>query len=316
MPNPQSDLTIRPIVDAKELDLFLTLSYVLDGELADDLASGRRRPEWLWVALRGGRVVARAGWWGSGDDPEPSVLDVLDVSEDADRVDVGVELLRTASAKLFPAGTNPPDYIRFIPTDWREHSGSRQIVEERMAIAARTGAQLLVERLRLEWRPGTAISAPSGRLAFRPVGDDADLVDLMTLVMDGTLDAHSRADLTRMSAREGAVRHFEDELANYRSPRDWWQIATLPSSEPVGFVIPARNDYHAILAYLGVVPVYRGQGYVGELLAEGTRILAAQGVPRIRASTDLGNYPMAQAFQQAGWINFERAITMTWAEEL
>ncbi|RZS31164.1 hypothetical protein EV193_11543 [Herbihabitans rhizosphaerae] len=54
--------------------------------------------------------------------------------------------------------------------------------------------------------------------------------------LDGTLDAHSRDDLTRMPAREAAVRHFEDELAGYRSPRDWWRTATLPDGEPVGFV--------------------------------------------------------------------------------
>jgi len=52
---------------------------------------------------------------------------------------------------------------------------------------------------------------------------------------------------------------------------------------------------------------------VDQLLAEGTRILAGQNVPRIRASTDLDNRPMAAAFIRAGWDNFERAITMTWA---
>jgi hypothetical protein len=36
-------------------------------------------------------------------------------------------------------------------------------------------------------------------------------------------------------------------------------------------------------------------------------------VPRIRASTDLGSVPMAAAFARAGWVNYERAISMTWA---
>jgi RimJ/RimL family protein N-acetyltransferase len=181
-----------------------------------------------------------------------------------------------------------------------------------LAIVGQAGARLLVERFRFEWRPGTPIAAPTGRLAFRAVADDGELLDLMTLVMDGTLDAHSRQDLARMSARQGAVRHFQEELACYRSPRQWWQIATLPGGEPVGFVIPARNDYGAIIAYLGVLPAHRGNGYVSEILAEGSRILAAHDVPRIRASTDLDNVPMAEAFARAGWINFERSISMTW----
>lgn len=309
---PQDDLTIRPLANAAELDLFRNLTYTLDDELADDLAAGRRRPSWMWVAVRGTRLVARSAWWGSRGAPTPDVLDVLDVTDDPDRVEVGVQLLRVALAEIFPPGDCPVEYVRFVPPDWRDHPGSRRVVEDRMTIASETGAQLLVERLRLEWRPGTPITAPTGRVAFRQVSAETELVDLMTLVMEGTLDAHSRDELTRMSAREGAVMHFEDELAHYSSPRDWWRIATLPGGEPVGFIIPARNDYHAIIAYLGVVPAHRGQGYVDEILAEGTRILAAQEVPRIRASTDLDNIPMAAAFARAGWINFERAINMTW----
>ena len=135
----------------------------------------------------------------------------------------------------------------------------------------------------------------------------------MTRVLDGTLDAHSRADLAQMSVEQAAIRHYEDELAQYASPREWWRIATLPDGEPVGFVTPGRNNYNPIIGYLGVLPAHRGNGYIDDILAEGTRILAAQNVPRIRAATDLDNVPMANAFARAGWTNFQRAITMTWS---
>jgi RimJ/RimL family protein N-acetyltransferase len=110
----------------------------------------------------------------------------------------------------------------------------------------------------------------------------------MTLALEGTLDVHSQQVLTQMSARDAAVRHHEGELAQYRSPREWWRIATLVDGEAVGFVTPARNDYNPIMAHLAVLPGHRGNGYADEILAEGTRVLASQDVPRIRASTDLG----------------------------
>jgi len=182
-----------------------------------------------------------------------------------------------------------------------------------MTALERTGARLFVERLRFEWHPEAPLPEASGRLVFRAVHDAKELVALMAVVLDGTLDAHGRDDLTRMSVHEAAAKHYEDELARYTSPRDWWRIATLPHGEPVGFVIPARNDYNAIIAYIAVLPTHRGNGYIDDILAEGTRVLAKQDVvPRIRASTDLGNVPMANAFRRAGYSNFEREITMTW----
>ena len=167
----QHDLTLRPVTGPDELDLFNSLPYVLNDEVGSDLATGRRRPEWLWLALRGDRVVARAGWWS---------------------------------------------------------------------------------------RPG---------------------------------DQHPRL---------------------MASPREWWRIATLPDGEPVGFVIPAHNGYNPVIAYLAVVPAHRGRGYIHDVLAAGTGLLAAQDVPRIRAATDVGNAPMAAAFARAGYVTFERQIDMTW----
>ena len=312
----QNDLTLRPITGREELGLFSQLPYVLNEELADDLAGGRRRPEWMWVALRGDHLLARAAWWSRTGDGIPRLLDILDIDDSApapDRVNIGVRLVRTASAKLLPVGTRPPQYSRFVPPDWRVSAVTRQVVEDRMAVLERTGARLFVERLRLEWRPEAPVPQPSGRIVFRPVHDAEELLALMASVLDGTLDAHGRDDLTRMSARETAVKHYEDELARYTSPKDWWRIATLPEGAPVGFVIPARNAYNPIIAYLAVLPVHRGNGYIDDILAEGTRVLAEQGAPRIRATTDLGNIPMANAFRRAGYVNFEREINMTWS---
>jgi hypothetical protein len=309
------DLTIRPITGPGELDLFNRFPHPFNEELAGDLRDGHRRPGWLWIALRDGHLAARAGWWARrAGNEHPEALDLFDLDDSArtETVDIAARLLATAMAKVIPGGGQPPYYLRFVDPDWREAPATRQATEDRMAAAARTGARLFVERLRLEWRPGTLVPAPTGRLSFRPVTDPGELLALMTDVLDGTLDAHSRDDLTRMSPREAAAKHYHEELALYTSPRDWWRIAELPGGEPVGFVIPAHNGYNAIIAYLGVVPAHRGLGYIADILAEGTRVLAAQDVPLIKASTDLGNVPMGAAFHRAGWVTTGHQIDMTW----
>jgi len=303
------ELTLRPITGPDELDLFNRLPYVLNDEIAGDLTASRRRPEWLWLALRGDRVMARAGWWSRPGDEHPLLMDIFDIAGDTEH---GVRLLETALPAVVPAGALPPQYGRHVPPDWRDRDETRRAVQDRMAALERVGAKLFVERLRLEWRPGTPVPEPSGRLVFRPVRSARELIELMTLVLDGTLDAHSRDDLTRMTARQVAQDQYYNELERYASPHGWWRIATLADGAPVGFVIPAHNGYNPIIAYLGVVPAHRGRGYIHDVLAAGMSLLAAQNAPRIRASTDVGNTPTAAAFARAGYVTFERQIDMTW----
>jgi RimJ/RimL family protein N-acetyltransferase len=307
---------MRPITGRDELDLFCQFPYVLNAELAHDLETGRRRPEWMWLALRGDQLVARAAWWAPAGAPGPLLLDIFDIHDDTPGADdAGLQLLRTAMAEVVPAGGVRPEYGRYLPPDWLTDDQARRAMERRIAVLERTGAEVLVERLRLEWRPEAGVPERPERperLSFRPVRGRHELIPMMTLVLDGTLDAHSLADLTRRSAEEVAVDQYRHELSKYQSPRDWWKVAVLPGGEPVRFVIPARNAYHPIIAYIGVLPAHRGNGYIDGLVAEGTRVLAGEGVPRIRASTDVGNHPMAAAFARAGYALFERQIDMVW----
>lgn len=309
-----NNLTIRTISGGEELDLFCRLPYSLNGNVAGDLQAGRRHPEWMWVALQGDRLVARAAWWSRAGDQVPMYLDILDLDQEHDgRIDIGVKLMETALAAVVPAGGKPPEYLRFIRPDWRDDPTAHRVMTECMAVLERTGAQLFVERLNLLWLPGTPIPAPSGRLAFREFQDPDEFIALTTLVLDGTLDAHSREQLTHMTARQAATENYEEEFTQYRSPREWWRVAILPDGEPVGFVVPARNPYSTMIGYIGVLPAHRGNGYIDDILAEGTRILAAEGTPRITASTDVGNVPMAAAFARCGYDNPEREVCMTWS---
>ncbi len=297
-------LELRPITGPDELDLFLAFPYVLNDEVAKDLDAGRRHPHWLWVALDDGRPVARAGFWSRPGDAEPELFDIFDLREG----EAGRQLVEAALTAL----GRQPDFLRYVSPGWRDDPAERRGVELRLGALERLGARLLVERLRMQWEAGTPVPEPTGRLAFRqPAGAD-ELIGLMARVLDGTLDAHSRDELTRMTPAESARAQHDDELAGYASPREWWRVATLPGGAPAGFVIPAHNGYNPIIAYIGVVPEHRGHGYAGEILAEGTRILRDQGVPRIRASTDVGNTPMAAAFARAGYPVVSRQLDMVW----
>lgn len=303
--------TFRPIAGPEELNLYCRLPYVLDAELADDLAAGRRRAEWLWMAIdEDGDVVARAAWWARAGAGTPLLMDAFECRPG--RYGVGAALVDAALHEIVPAGAKPPEYIRFVPPGWRDAPDG---VEALMGALGTLGARPLVERRRLEWRAGTAIPQGSGRLEFRGFRGTEEALDLMTEVLEGTLDVHSRADLERLPPRAVAAEHLDGELRRYPSPPDWWRVATLPGGEPVGFVFPARNDYGPIIAYIGVLPAHRGHGYIADVLAEGTRVLAEQGpaaVPRIRATTDVGNVPMAEAFLRAGYVNYQNEINMAW----
>lgn len=310
------ELTIRPLHGAEELELFNRLPFVLNPEIAVDVDEGRRRTDWMWVALDGDRLLARLSFWRRGpEDTVPFLLDILDVddtAENLDRVTVLAQLLRAAGARVLGPDGSWPEYLRFVDADWREHTGLRRAVEERMEAVSSVGGVPFVERLRYAWRAAdTPVPTGTGRLRFRGIRNEEEVLGLMVRALEGTLDGHDRADLDGTGPEQVARDNFDAEFARYSTPRSWWRVATLEDGEPVGFVLPARNARHPIIGHIAVLPEHRGHGYIDDLLAEGTRVLAEEGGgTHVHAATDLGNVPMARAFDRAGYATISGVVTM------
>jgi ribosomal protein S18 acetylase RimI-like enzyme len=253
------------------------------------------------VALRDGQVVARVAFSGPPEAELPLVMGSLEIGTRPDRVETGVALVRTAYAAMTGGGTGEggrPEYRQFLPVDWHEHAGMQAAVADRRTVAGLAGLRFLVERLELRWpaEPGAALSPRPGRLTFRPVGDDAEVLAVVRGTLEGTLDAHARRDVARDGV-DAAARTIVEELPG---PRSLVRLADDPAASCVGITVPGLRPWGADISYVGVLPEHRGNGYAEELLLEASHLLVEGGAIEIVAATDVGNAPMAAAFARCG----------------
>ncbi|OIH98045.1 MULTISPECIES: N-acetyltransferase [unclassified Curtobacterium] len=269
-----------------------------------EAATRNHRPEWSWLAVRDGRPVARAVWWGGADAAAPSTLDDLLVSPDvADDERVAI------AAGLIAAGGSAfgvlPEWIVDVAVDWHDDPEAVAALSWRTAAARSAGLGRSTERVSVAWTPDRGVPASSS-LRFRAGGDD-EFGDLFARVAVGSLDAHTRASVEELGARGAAA----DDLAFYRSlpgSRDDWRVALDAEGVVVGFVLATRTAYDAAISFIGVLPQHRGRGVVDGLLAEGLRVHAEAGEPRVVGTTDAANTPMRRAFERAGFVVTKRRI--------
>ena len=289
-----TDLVIRPLTGGEE-DVFESLpdpglvGFAAFGDTYTAMAAGGQyRPEWTWVALRGGVVVARAAWWAGPADDKPRALDWFDFTD----FDAAVALLRTSPLHA--------QYSLKLPPGWRDDPAVREQARARIDAAVAGGLSPLVQRYRYRWTPDCGIPGRPDRLEFRPEPSDAVILDLFRQVNQGSLDAHVRRTVAQ-SGLDAAAQQELDYLRWLPGPRDWWRLACTPAGELVGLSVPSRNYGDPLVGYIAVVPEHRGHGYAYDLLVEATHMLAGQGVDRIVAGTDQANFPMAAAFAKAGY---------------
>jgi len=297
-----SDLIVRPLVAGESIDFhYLTDPALLDVQSAGrdyyELAAlGQYRPEWTWVALRDDRVVARAAWWGGPSDEHPKALDWLDFGPGE----------QDAAAEILLAADLAAEYCLVLPPSWRVDPRARAAAEARIAVAESAGLRPFVERLRYSWTPADGLPGRTGRLRFTQEPDDERIREVLTQIVEGTLDAHQRAAIA--DGGPGAAVSDELEFLHWMpSPREWWRLAHTPDGDLVGLTVPGRNYGGPVIGLVGVVPGQRGHGYAYDLLVEATYLLRSEGAERITAETDTTNTPMAATFARAGYpISQER----------
>lgn len=322
-------VTYRP-ADAGDVERVIALvmpdpaSPLTTAAFRSRLTTGEYRPEWTWVAETGDdRIQAAAIWWGDtvipppagpGRPAGPNGLDALVAHAGLPRdrrVAVASGLLAAAHRSFDSSRTLPAFHIP-LPLDWRERRDVVAALSWRWEAAAAAGLTDELERLRFEWIAGTPIPERTGRLTFRREPDDKVFTDLFRRALEGTLDATSR----RIADVVGGYAQARSDVAFYRDrlpgDRGWWFTASTPDGELVGFGIPSRNNSVPVVGYLGVLPGHRGHGYIDDILAEVTRILAAEAAADVvHADTDVANKPMAAAFERAGYRNTARRVVLS-----
>ncbi|MEU3600307.1 GNAT family N-acetyltransferase [Streptomyces sp. NPDC006798] len=271
--------------------------------LPDPLGIGRalshvtHRPAWQRVALRDGRVVARAAWWGGENDSSPVNVNWFDVAEGEE--EAGAELLRTAPYQV--------DYELLLPPGWRDDAGLRAAGEARIRAARAAGMRILVERFRYRWTPENGLPERRARLVYRPEPDDEVILDILRRVHSTTLDAHA----LRAIEQGGIDQAAREELEFFHwcpSPREWWRVAETPEGELVGLHIPAHVPAGPCVDFIGVVPEARGHGYAYDLLTECLHFLVEHGAESVLGATDQSNVPMAKHFARAGFPVIQERI--------
>jgi RimJ/RimL family protein N-acetyltransferase len=303
-------MLLRSITET-ELDRVLActtdepLGWIEPGLFRERLADGQYRPGLTWIAEDDSQILARAIWWLAPGRAYPQALDcVLVRASVPDRAGLAADLLGAAHTAFRARGMRGlPQYHIFLPTGWRDQPAAVAALGWRQEAARRAGLTRGLERLQYEWTPEAGLPARRGRLEFRPEPDDGVFLDAFRRVAEGSLDAAT----IEGRATVGADRQAREAMRFYlamQGPRDWWRLGYTPDGSLAGLAIPSRNPDGPVVGYLGVPPELRGHGYVDDLLAEITRLLAAEGAQRIRADTDLANRPMAAAFERAGYRNF------------
>ncbi|MFI5494096.1 acetyltransferase [Actinoplanes sp. NPDC051859] len=277
-----TDLVIRPLVAGEE-SLFTSMPDPLPGvprnSYAAGLASGGYRPEHTWVALRGGRVVARAAWVLPPGAVGRPWLEWFDLSAEPD---VGAVLLRTAHAAL----GGPTLYYAALPPDWRDEPAA----DPPMAAARLAGLVEQGERLRWKWT-GTPSAAPSDRYVFRPAADRAEIVTLVA--------RNAAPQLLTGSETARAVAGIDlatDPLAWLPGPPETWRVA-LREGAPVGLAAAAGDACYPMIAYLGLTD----PDALDALLADVLGVLHTGGAREVVADVDAWRTGVVAGLERAGF---------------
>jgi ribosomal protein S18 acetylase RimI-like enzyme len=302
-------MNIRPI-SLGELDAFSAFgrdpehAAAVRAYVAQMLAKGSMRAEWCFIAEDGGQHLGTLGLWTVPGLAAPSDFVLLEAPWDGDDLAVGDALIGYALEHMRHLGAETAGHMLDTPPIWPQWQTHP---ERRVELLERRGFTLLRETFRFDWHAHQGLPAAPRRLQFRtlPEVGEAAFLAAIVRVSEGTLDRRIAQERLEKGPEQDA-RDLFALLAQLGYEPEWWQLAYTPDGILVGLHMPAGTSTAATIGYIGVVPEQRGRGYIDDLLAQITRTLALSNAERIVADTDVGNFPMAEAFRRAGYTQFGR----------
>jgi ribosomal protein S18 acetylase RimI-like enzyme len=297
--------------DESSLESFLSVSaasryqHELEEYCATLLRRRSTKPSWCVVAVDSERPAARAAFWAMPDQAIPSDLVLIHTDWSDPMLANGRALLSHLHERAAGLGSkalqhhvdNPPG-----PPQYQEDESTR------VRLLTESGYDLLRDGLRwLHMTSALHQAQPESTLVFRglpEVGEHA-FVDAIAATYEGTRDTW----LTRTIEERGLLGAARSDFLDYQQMDYrpyWWELAYAQDGALAGVVMPARNPGSAVIAYVGVVPEQRGQGFAPQLVRRGTQQLVAAGDTEIRGDCDRGNVAMVKAFQRAGYDEIAR----------
>jgi ribosomal protein S18 acetylase RimI-like enzyme len=160
------------------------------------------------------------------------------------------------------------------------------------------------------WETGRPEPESVSSLTFETAEYDW-LVDAVAQTMAASLDETDRFLVSTVGASKAAAETLEMALKDFENREGWWRVAKDIDQNSVGFLMPVlfkgekfwkEGRPVATIFYIGVLPQYRGLGYVLELLNESIRICQLANCWQIWSDTGTDNHPMVQAFRKAGFL--------------
>lgn len=258
--------------------------------------AGETRPGWCFIIEQDGQVVGRVGYLVIDNQPDVAGLFGWALPWDGDYLALGRHLIAESLAQLRPDG---------VRTVLRELNAVWATCDQQAEVLQAVGFSLLQEQCVYEYvASGAEVAVPS-RLTYRSLAEVDD--DYFRAVIEratvGGLDRMIQQEIAEKGLAGFVAHSYAFIKTAHEVDPTWWRLAYTEQGELVGFTQAVRFPGHVVgnVAYMGVVPAQRGNGYGTDLLRVATDDLLASGVESITARTDGENVPMQRAFERVGY---------------
>ena len=315
---PTKEFPVYSIIETEDERVFVAVPGAEDNSAA--IAGFRADPDrdlWMFLLERNNQVVGRAGFCSEPTHPldfdsdlperELNLFGLWLPWDDDDWLDAGVELLAAGVGRIDAPGC---DYW-----DARVNAEIHDHADQRRQLMEAAGMSLFQEKHGYHWDDPDAPVAVPDRLRFRTITETGEDLyrDTLGQVGRGTLDRNDRWYHAK-AGEAGWAAVFVGSMGD--GDADMWLHAELADGTPVGFVAMADFSFDnptpwdvtpcATVAFIGVVPEQRGNGYVDDLLLAGTAVAQQRGYKAVLSDVDVLNRPMRMAMERCGHSSDKR----------